>query len=196
MLAGKYGLVLLLSYIIGSIPFGLMLVRLTKGVDLREVHSGRTGGTNAMRAAGFWVGLATALLDILKGATPVWLAVVLVPGDNWLKIFAPLLAILGHNYSIFLISKKDGKLRLGGGAGGAPCLGGSIGLWAYSFFFIFPLAFAILFGIGYASVATMSIAIAQFFTIPHLFDFPGSSSCTAFWQSCCFCGRCGPIFAG
>ena len=172
----NYAAVLVLAYIIGSVPFGLLLVRAVKGVDIRQVQSGRTGGTNAMRAAGFWVGLATSLLDILKGAGGVWLADYLVPESIWLKIFAPLLVIIGHNYSVFLVNRSpEGKIRFGGGAGGAPCLGGSVGLWGYSFLIIFPLAAAILFGIGYASVATMSIAVLSsvlFAVLAIFYDYP------------------------
>ena len=60
--------VLLLAYIIGSIPFGWLIVKMKTGKDIRVIESGRTGGTNAMRAAGFWAGLLTAIMDILKGA--------------------------------------------------------------------------------------------------------------------------------
>jgi len=53
------------SYLLGSVPFGLIIVKLTTGKDIRQIESGRTGGTNAMRAAGFWVGFSTAMLDLL-----------------------------------------------------------------------------------------------------------------------------------
>ncbi len=153
---------LVFSYLIGSIPFGLLLVRWIKGEDIRKIQSGRTGGTNAMRAAGFWVGLVTSLLDILKGASSVWIAAALMPDNVWLKVAAPLAAIIGHNYSIFLVEKgENGKIRLGGGAGGATCAGGSLGLWAWSFLIIFPVGFLVLFGIGYASVATLSVALVS-----------------------------------
>ena len=168
--------VLLLSYIIGSIPVGLLLVRAISGEDIRTIQSGRTGGTNAMRAAGFWVGLSTSLLDILKGASGVWIAAALVPGSIWLKVIAPLFVIIGHNYSIFLAHRNsEGKMKFGGGAGGAPCLGGSVGLWGYSFFIIFPIAALLLFGVGYASVATMSIALLSaiiFSILAFFFEFP------------------------
>ncbi|MBK8428740.1 MAG: glycerol-3-phosphate acyltransferase [Lewinellaceae bacterium] len=49
--------VIFLAYVFGSIPFGLLIVKLKTGKDIREVESGRTGGTNAMRAAGFWGGV-------------------------------------------------------------------------------------------------------------------------------------------
>jgi acyl phosphate:glycerol-3-phosphate acyltransferase len=155
---------LALFYVIGSIPFGLVIVRLLTGKDIRKVESGRTGGTNAMRAAGFWAGLSTALLDGLKASSTVWLARFLFPIQAdpayvWLHVLAPLAAILGHNYSIFLAGRdENGRLRIKGGAGGAPCVGGSIGLWAPSVLIIIPVGAAVLFGLGYASIATMSVA--------------------------------------
>jgi len=152
--------VLGLSYLIGSIPFGLLIVRLKTGKDIRTIESGRTGGTNAMRAAGFLAGAGTAVLDMLKGAVCVWIVRVLLPGAVWVEAFAPVMSILGHNYSIFLISRDEkGQLRLRGGAGGATATGGAFGLWAPSILFIVPIAIGILFGVGYASVATMSVGI-------------------------------------
>src|SRR5512133_1532329 len=100
------GLVLL-GYLIGSIPSGLIIVKLKTGKDIRQVESGRTGGTNAMRAAGFWAGLLTAIMDIMKGAVAVWVAQWLLPENHLVHLFAPVAAILGHNYSIFLISRGD-----------------------------------------------------------------------------------------
>lgn len=150
---------LVLCYLIGSIPVGLLIVKLSTGRDIRHVESGRTGGTNAMRAAGFWAGLLTAILDILKSAVCVWLAQIWFSENIWIEIFAPILAILGHNYSIFLVERNEtGRLRLRGGAGGAPCVGGSFGLWAPSILIIVPMGALILYFIGYASIATLSIA--------------------------------------
>ena len=155
--------ILLLSYIIGSIPFGLVIVRLSTGKDIRRVESGRTGGTNAMRAAGFWAGLGTAILDLLKGAAMVWLARFVAPNNVWAEVLAPVAAVLGHNYSIFLTERNEkGQLRLRGGAGGATTVGGAMGLWAPSILIILPLGALILFGVGYASVATMSVAFSAF----------------------------------
>src|SRR5215510_11032085 len=109
--------VVVIGYIIGSIPFGLLIVKAKTGKDIRQVESGRTGGTNAVRAAGFGAGLLTAILDILKGAGSVWLARALIPQEHIFQVLAPIAAILGHNYSLFLISRDaDGKLRFHGGA--------------------------------------------------------------------------------
>jgi len=153
--------VLLLAYFIGSIPFGLIIVKLSTGKDIRSIESGRTGGTNAMRAAGVWVGLATAILDAFKGIVAVYFSHLLIPGNHvWIEVLAPFFSIIGHNYSVFLIERNEsGGLRLRGGAGGATCLGGSIGLWFPSLFIILPLSGLIYYFVGYASVTTMSIAL-------------------------------------
>jgi glycerol-3-phosphate acyltransferase PlsY len=146
--------------VIGSIPFGLVIVKLKTGKDIREVESGRTGGTNALRAAGFWAGIGTALLDILKGAVAVWLARWISPQQDWLHVIAPLAAILGHNYSIFLAERDaNGKFRLRGGAGGAPSVGGAWGLYPSSLLIILPLGVLVFFTIGIASVTTMAVAL-------------------------------------
>ena len=153
--------IILLAYIFGSIPFGLLIVKLKTGKDIREVESGRTGGTNAMRAAGFWAGFATAMLDILKGAGAVWLAAWLTPNSHWVHVIAPLAAIIGHNHSIFLIERdENGKIiRLRGGAGGAPSVGGAMGLWPASILIILPLGMLTFFSIGIASITTMAVAL-------------------------------------
>lgn len=153
--------VLVLAYLIGSIPFGLIIVKLLTGKDIRSVESGRTGGTNAMRAAGVWAGLATAIFDVLKGLGAVFFSHILIAGSHaWVDVLAPFLSIIGHNYSAFLIERgEDGHLRFRGGAGGAPCLGGSIGLWLPSLFVIVPLGGLIYYFGGYASITTMSVAL-------------------------------------
>ena len=152
--------IVILAYIFGSIPFGLLIVKLKTGKDIREVESGRTGGTNAMRAAGFWAGFATALLDILKGAVGVWIAQWLTPDSQWVHVLSPIAAILGHNYSIFLAERDaNGKFRLRGGAGGAPSVGGAMGLWPASILIILPLGMLTFFTIGIASITTMAVAL-------------------------------------
>ena len=159
---------LIIGYLLGSIPSGLILVKLKTGEDIRSKHSGRTGGTNAMRAAGFGIGLATAILDILKSTAAVLLARYLLPDQVWLHALAPVFAILGHNYSIFLAKRdENGRIKLSGGAGGAPCVGGSIGLYWSSAFFILPVGIIFLYFVGYASLATLSVAVASaiFFAI-------------------------------
>jgi len=157
-----------LAYLLGSIPSGLLVVRLATGQDVRAIESGRTGGTNVMRAAGALAGLATALLDVLKGAAAVWVSRKLNADLVWLSAASGLLAIIGHNYSAFLIEKNErGRLRLRGGAGGMTTLGAAIGLWLNSWMFILPFALIFYLIIGYASLTTISIAFSA--TVVFLF---------------------------
>ena len=150
---------LLASYLFGSIPFGLIVVKMISGKDVRTVASGRTGGTNAMRAAGIGAGLLTAVLDILKSASTVWLAQAVTP-NVWIHALSPIAAILGHNYSIFLIERNaQGHLHLRGGAGGAATGGGAFGLWPPAAFILIPLGLLIWYGVGYASITTLSLGL-------------------------------------
>ena len=151
---------LVIAYFIGAIPFGWIIVMLKTGTDIRDVQSGRTGGTNAMRAAGFLTGLSTALLDVLKAASTVWIAKGLFPNAYLIHVLAPIFAVIGHNYSIFLIKRyEDGKIKLGGGAGGGATLGGAMGLWPWSGLIMFLVGLALWYFVGYASVTTMSIGL-------------------------------------
>jgi len=154
-------LAVVLAYVIGSVPVGLLIVKIVTGKDIREVESGRTGGTNAMRAAGFWAGFATAMLDIVKGAAGVWVARWLTPDMPVVHMIAPLAAILGHNHSIFLPERDENGwiIRLRGGAGGAPSVGGAMGLYLPSILIVLPLGMLTFFSIGIASVTTMAVAL-------------------------------------
>ncbi len=143
----------LLGYLLGSIPFGLVWVQLFTGKDVREVGSGRTGGTNVMRAAGFWVGLLTALSDIAKGSAAALAARALLPATDASMgmVLAGLAAIAGHNYPIWLGFK--------GGAGGATCAGAALVMWPWLGPILIGLGALILYFVGYASVATISVAV-------------------------------------
>ena len=109
-------ILLTLAYLVGSIPFGLILVKVATGQDVRNVASGRTGGTNVLRSGGLWLGLLTMFLDIMKGMSTGWLSEIFVPGNVWVKVLAALVAIIGHNYSIYIIERgTNGRVRLRGG---------------------------------------------------------------------------------
>ncbi|HJO33344.1 MAG: glycerol-3-phosphate acyltransferase [Anaerolineales bacterium] len=155
-------LMVALGYVIGAVPVGLLIVKRMTGKDIRMVGSGRSGATNVIRAAGLGAGFTTALLDLVKGALPIWLVKLALPAWPWAHVLAGVAAVLGHNYSIFLretvTDAQTGRTRtlLRGGAGGVTTVGGAIGLWAWTGAILVPTGIAILFGIGYASVATMS----------------------------------------
>lgn len=96
-------LVLLLgTYLVGSIPFGYLYSRFVEGVDVRSQGSGNIGATNVLRNFGWLPGVSVLFLDALKGALPVYLAITLLPGDHLTWIMVGAAAILGHVLSIFL----------------------------------------------------------------------------------------------
>ena len=146
-----------LGYLCGSIPCGFIYVRLFKGEDLTKIGSGRTGGTNSFRAAGLGVGVLTSFSDVLKGAAAVWLTTRLLSAAlgpdllPWAQATAGVFAVIGHNWSIFL--------KFGGGAGTGPNVGWSAAIWRW----IFPIAFLVMGGmlyfVGMASVASLSMAV-------------------------------------
>jgi glycerol-3-phosphate acyltransferase PlsY len=105
--------VILAGYLIGSIPFALIVAR-RRGTDLRQVGSGNLGAANVMRASGVTAGVLVAALDMAKGAASVWLAARVSDGAE-LPAAAGLAAILGHIYPIWL--------RFRGGKGVATACG-------------------------------------------------------------------------
>ena len=112
---------IVLSYLIGSIPTAYIFGRLLKGIDIREHGSGNVGATNAFRVLGKGPGTIVLILDILKGVIVTTL-IVKISGimDSWMPVLLGLIAVCGHNWTIFLNFK--------GGKGIATGLGVLIGL--------------------------------------------------------------------
>lgn len=90
-----------ISYLIGAIPFGLIIAKSKQGIDLRQVGSGNIGATNVARTCGFFYGLCTFLLDMLKGIISVAIAFKLSANSVFISL-AAISVILGHMYSVFL----------------------------------------------------------------------------------------------
>jgi glycerol-3-phosphate acyltransferase PlsY len=115
MLIAEFVAVVVIAYLLGSIPFGLIIGKLKKGVDIREHGSGKTGATNVMRTLGTKLGVLTLVLDVVKAGGAVMLAAVIVDGGSgsfivggvsiyWqhvAQVAAGLAAIAGHNWPIF-----------------------------------------------------------------------------------------------
>jgi glycerol-3-phosphate acyltransferase PlsY len=100
-------LVLVLAYLVGAVPIGLLVGRLTRGIDIRRYGSRRTGATNALRILGRRAAVTVFVLDVGKGVAAVLLARALVePGPDgageWVAAAAGVVAIVGHNWSIFI----------------------------------------------------------------------------------------------
>jgi glycerol-3-phosphate acyltransferase PlsY len=99
-------LLIFFAYIIGSVPFGLLIAR-SKGIDLRKTGSGNIGATNVLRSTGKVSALITLFGDSLKGAAAVYLCRSLNTGEL-MEGIAGITAVLGHMFSVFL-SFKGGK---------------------------------------------------------------------------------------
>ena len=131
MIIAKFVAVVVLGYLLGSIPFGLLLSRRSAKVDIRKHGSGKTGATNVLRTAGKKVATLVVTMDVLKGALAVVFAGLIIRGDSLVigeanlgilaaQILAALAAVLGHIFPIFVKFK--------GGRGVATFFGGLIAL--------------------------------------------------------------------
>ncbi|MBM4055777.1 MAG: glycerol-3-phosphate 1-O-acyltransferase PlsY [Planctomycetes bacterium] len=99
-----------LFYFIGSIPFGFIVAKLAKGVDIRQVGSGNPGATNVWRVLGKKYGILVFILDMMKGFLPVFIFDYVTPGQgrNVFTLLCAIGAILGHTFPVFL-GFKGGK---------------------------------------------------------------------------------------
>jgi glycerol-3-phosphate acyltransferase PlsY len=142
-------LLVLGSYILGSIPTGL-LAGWAYGVDVRRVGSGNIGTANVLRAAGKWAAFFTLFGDMLKGLIPVVLAR-LITADEWTIAVVALAAVVGHCFPVFL--------RFKGGKGVATGAGTSIGLAPVVGLALFALWWAVVLVSRYTSLGAIAVMV-------------------------------------
>jgi glycerol-3-phosphate acyltransferase PlsY len=149
---------LIIAYVSGSFPSAYLAGRLVKGVDLRTVGSGNLGATNVYRNLGFAAALAVFVLDVAKGAFPVWFLPRLldagVPGSDralWWALAYGIAAILGHAKPIFLLWK-------GGGKGVATATGVFVVLAPGPILSTLVVCIAVVWFSGYMSLGSLSAA--------------------------------------
>ncbi len=112
----KAWLVPLVAYLLGSIPFGYLIVWLSQGRDVRKAGSGNIGATNVTRQAGVLAGALTLLLDAAKGYFAVWLAARWTHDDVlWISL-AAVGAVVGHCFTVFLRLRGGRGVATGAGA--------------------------------------------------------------------------------
>jgi glycerol-3-phosphate acyltransferase PlsY len=121
---------LVVGYLLGGIPFGIIIPKLIGGADPRTIGSGRTGGANVSRAVGFRWAAVSGLLDVAKGSAAV-LLIVAAGGGPVPQVAAALMAIVGHSRSPFI--------GFHGGRGVAPATGGALILAPIILLAIFPV---------------------------------------------------------
>ncbi len=141
----------LVGYLLGAIPMGYLVIWAMKRQDIRQHGSGRTGGTNALRAGGSWAGVLTGAGDIIKGILAVLVARWITGGAVWGDVLAAVAAVVGHNWSVCMGFK--------GGAGTGPNIGACIAIWPLSALWLIPLLPFGLNVIRYASVTSIVIAV-------------------------------------
>lgn len=148
-------LIVLIGYFIGSIPMGFVVIKLFRGKDITQIGSGRTGGTNAMRAGGLGLGALTGFLDFLKGFIAIWIARMWLPDLIWPQVLAGAAAVFGHNWSIWLYLLTG---RLNAGAGTGPNVGAAMAIWPPLVLVVVPVILFFVFVVGYASLASIAAA--------------------------------------
>ena len=112
---------LLISYLLGSVPFGVILGKLFGGADVRKAGSGNIGATNVARVAGPAAGVLTLLLDAGKGWLAVWLAGHFMHGTSGLLVAAGFFALLGHCFPPWLRFRGGKGVATAAGVFGALC---------------------------------------------------------------------------
>jgi glycerol-3-phosphate acyltransferase PlsY len=138
------------AYLIGSVPFGLILTRLAGAGDVRKIGSGNIGATNVLRTGRKGLALATLALDLLKGALPVWLAYHYLGPD--MAVVAGLGAVLGHCFPVWL--KFRGGKGVATAAGVVVALTPTVAAMAIGVFLLVVLA------TRYVSLGSMLGALA------------------------------------
>lgn len=141
---------ILASYLIGAVPFGLLIGRLV-GADVRMAGSGNIGATNVGRVLGKKLGILTLLCDVTKGFLPVWAAAHLLPSSSanreLIVVSCGLAAVVGHMFPLYLKFK--------GGKGVATALGVFLALSPWSILISVLVFAAAVAGSGYVSVGSL-----------------------------------------
>ncbi len=155
-------LIIIISYLIGSLPTAYLIALFTRKINVFNVGSGNMGGTNVARAVGLRWGIVTAILDITKGIGAVQIARIIWPDPEWhlaIAIIAGVAAVVGHNWSIFataLYYHYNGEFRIRGGKGAATAYGTMIQLlppWPLIAIMVVGLVLALI--TRYASLAVL-----------------------------------------
>jgi glycerol-3-phosphate acyltransferase PlsY len=146
----RVAVALVAGYLLGGIPFGIMIPRLIGGVDPRTIGSGRTGGANVSRAVGFRWAAVSGLLDVAKASAAV-LLVIVIGGGAVPQVLAGLAAIVGHSRSPFI--------GFHGGRGVAPATGGAIIIAPIILAAIFPVFVLTILLTRISSIGSLSASL-------------------------------------
>lgn len=141
----------IVSYLLGSIPFGMVISKLLRGIDIRSYGSGNIGATNVFRTLGAKPAVIVLIGDAAKGMLAVWLGKLLI-GGVWGPVLCGIFAILGHNWPV--------TLKFSGGKGVATTLGVLLGMLPLIALILFFVWTTILAFTRYVSLASIVCAVA------------------------------------
>ena len=167
MIVANFAAVVLIGYLLGSIPFGVIIGRRSAKVDVRQIGSGKTGATNVLRVAGKKAAALVLILDLLKGLLAVVFAGLIFNGDYLVvggsglwglvrsaQVLAALAAIAGHKWPVFLKFK--------GGRGVATFFGGLLALCPPAALFGVEVLLIAAFVTKYVSLGSIAGAVSTY----------------------------------
>jgi acyl phosphate:glycerol-3-phosphate acyltransferase len=175
--------VILIAYLLGSIPSGLIIGKTFKGIDLRQYGSGKTGATNSLRTLGWKLSLAVFLCDMLKGGLAVFIPRLFFVNNlseslppfaptnpawdvlPWAVMACSIACVLGHNYSIYI--------KFTGGRGVAASMGQILAVAPYDLLFMAVFGIPLVVITRYVSLASVTGAITNIIGITGLIVFFG-----------------------
>ncbi|MEI2663230.1 glycerol-3-phosphate 1-O-acyltransferase PlsY [Rossellomorea sp. LJF3] len=147
-----FALILILSYLLGSIPSGLLIGKTFYGKDIREHGSGNLGGTNTFRTLGVKAGMIVTIMDILKGTLATLLPLMFASDVHML--LAGVFAVIGHMYPVFA--------NFRGGKAVATSAGVLLGYNYILFLILLAVFFICLYATKYVSLSSMIAAVLAF----------------------------------
>jgi glycerol-3-phosphate acyltransferase PlsY len=150
----------LAGYLLGAIPFGLIIGRVTRGIDIRDYGSHRTGATNALRTLGARAAAFVFLLDVAKGVVAVLLVRTLFGADplvEWAAAVAGFAAVAGHNWSVFI--------GFTGGRGVATSTGALGALAPWALLVLAPVVVAVIWRSRFVSLGSITGSLLSPFAV-------------------------------
>jgi acyl phosphate:glycerol-3-phosphate acyltransferase len=149
-----YALILVIAYLFGSIPSGLIIGKKFYGIDIREHGSGNLGGTNTFRTLGVKAGLIVTIMDILKGTVAALLPLFFSVEPKMFMLVAGIFAVIGHMYPLFANFRGGKAVATSGGV--------LLGYDPLLFLILLAVFFLGLYASKYVSLSSMIAAIIAF----------------------------------
>ncbi|MDD3631256.1 MAG: glycerol-3-phosphate 1-O-acyltransferase PlsY [Atribacterota bacterium] len=163
MMSVRIALILIISFFLGSIPFGYLVSKYLKKIDIREYGSGNIGTANTFRVLGVRYALLVLIGDCSKGLLAVYLAKIVATESITLQLLTGLFAIMGHNWSIFL--------KLKGGKGIATTFGVILSIYPNIAFISAIIWVVLVIAFRFAALGSI-VSVLSMFILSFIFETP------------------------